>query len=212
MESSDTMGYFPFFINIKDKKCVIVGGGNVAARKIEKLLPFEPNITVIDPEISDIIKNCKNIKIIGREFKNEDINDAFFVISASDDEQLNAHIFNLCSEKKIPVNTVDDCDKCGFIFPAVVHKNDITVGISTGGKSPLFASYLRMQTEKMIDEKYLKTVEILGKFRDKIKREITSEEIRKKAFSKILKMCIESEALPNDLQIYNMIEELKKVL
>lgn len=210
MERSDIMGYFPFFINIKDKKCVIVGGGNVAARKVEKLLPFEPDITVIAPEISDIIKNNKGIKTVSREFRNDDINDAFFVISASDDEQLNAHIFKLCSEKKILVNTVDDCDKCGFIFPAVVHKNDITIGISTAGKSPIFASYLRMQTEKIIDKKSLETVELLGKFRNKIKQEITSESVRKKVFENILKMCTEREVLPDDLQIYNMIEEIKK--
>ena len=67
------------------------------------------------------------------------------------------HIFKLCRKKNILVNTVDDLDKCGFIFPAVVHKNDITVGISTSGKSPIFASYLRMKTENMIDEKCLET-------------------------------------------------------
>lgn len=204
------MGYFPFFINIKDKKCVIVGGGNVAARKIEKLLPFEPNITVIAPEISEIIKNIKGIEIVSRKFQDEDINDAFFVISASDNEQLNAHIFEICTNKNILVNTVDDRNKCGFIFPAVVHKSDITVGISTSGKSPIFASYLRMKTENMIDEKCLETIEILGKFREKIKREISSESARKKAFEKILKMCIESEDSPDDIQIFNMIEELTK--
>ena len=193
MESSDTMGYFPFFIDIKGKKCIIVGGGNVAARKIEKLLPFEPYITVIAPEISDDITSLNGIKIIKRKFRDEDIDSAFFVISASDDEQLNAHIFKLCRKKNILVNTVDDLDKCGFIFPAVVHKNDITVGISTSGKSPIFASYLRKKTENMIDEKCLETIEILGKFREKIKREISSEAVRKKAFEKILKMCKKSQ-------------------
>ena len=64
MESSDTMGYFPFFIDIKGKKCIIVGGGNVAARKIEKLLPFEPYITVIAPEISDDITSLNGIKTV----------------------------------------------------------------------------------------------------------------------------------------------------
>ena len=108
MESSDTMGYFPFFIDIKGKKCIIVGGGNVAARKIEKLLPFEPDITVIAPEISDDITSLNGIKIVKRKFKDDDINGAFFVISASDDEQLNAHIFKLCRKKNILVNTVDD--------------------------------------------------------------------------------------------------------
>lgn len=210
MESSDIMGYFPFFINIKDKKCIIIGGGNVAARKIEKLLPFKPNITVIAPEISDIIKNIKGIETVSREFQDKDINDAFFVISASDNEQLNAHIFKICTKKNILVNTVDDRNKCGFIFPAVVHKNDITFGISTSGKSPIFASYLRMKTENMIDDKCSETVEILGKFRRKIKQEISSESVRKKAFENILKMCIESENLPDDIQIFNMIEEIKK--
>lgn len=100
MESSDIMGYFPFFIDIKGKKCIIVGGGNVAARKIEKLLPFEPDITVIAPEISDDITSLNGIKIVKRKFKDDDINGAFFVISASDDEQLNAHIFKLCRKKK----------------------------------------------------------------------------------------------------------------
>ena len=79
MESSDTMGYFPFFIDIKGKKCIIVGGGNVAARKIEKLLPFEPDITVIAPEISDDITSLNGIKIVKRKFKDDDINGAFFV-------------------------------------------------------------------------------------------------------------------------------------
>jgi len=67
-----------------------------------------------------------------------------------------------------------------------------------------------MKTENMIDEKCLETIEILGKFREKIKQEISSEAVRKKAFEKILKMCIESENLPDDIQIFNMIEEIKK--
>lgn len=204
------MGYFPFFIDIKGKKCIIVGGGNVAARKIEKLLPFEPDITVIAPKISADVENIKSIKIIRRKFHDDDINGAFFVISASDSEPLNEHIFKLCSDKNIPVNTADDLDKCGFIFPAVVHKNDITIGISTSGKSPLLASYLRMKAENIIDEKCLKAAETLGKLRKKIKREISSEAVRKKTFENILKIYIENKNPPDEVQIYNMIEEVKK--
>ena len=88
------MGYFPFFIDIKGKKCIIVGGGNVAARKIEKLLPFEPYITVIAPEISDDITSLNGIKIIKRKFRDEDIDSAFFVSSLM-------HIYLNFAEKKI---------------------------------------------------------------------------------------------------------------
>ncbi len=80
------------------------------------------------------------------------------------------HIYlNFAEKKNILVNTVDDLDKCGFIFPAVVHKNDITVGFPPLVRVRYFASYLRMKTENMIDEKCLETIEILGKFREKNK-------------------------------------------
>lgn len=203
------MGYFPFFVDIKNKRCVVVGGGNVALRKVEKLLPFEPDIVVIAPEVCSDLKSINGIEIAEREFRDSDIESVFMVISATDNAQLNAHIFSVCSEKKIPVNTVDDLEKCGFIFPALVHKNHITVGITTSGKSPIYARFLREQTEEMLSERSLETMEIMGRYRPVIKEKFDTEEKRKNAAEAVLKLCLTNDELPSDETINALLEELK---
>lgn len=115
------MAYFPFYIDIENKNILVVGGGTVALRKIEKLSPFKPSITVVSRKICEEILKF-NVKAVEREFYDNDLNGAFCVISATDNEQVNSHIFELCKEKNILVNTVDDKEKCGFIFPALVQK------------------------------------------------------------------------------------------
>lgn len=204
------MGYFPFYIDIENKNCVVVGGGVVAFRKIEKLLPFNPVITVVAPKICDEILKISEIKICNRNFKDSDIINAFMVISATDDEELNQHIFELCNEKNILVNTVDDKKKCGFVFPALAKTKNITVGISTSGKSPLYARYLREKIENLIDENSDEITDILCRYRSLIKNEIKSEEKRKIAFEQILEICLHNDINNIDeKQILHIVEELK---
>ena len=204
------MGYFPFYIDIENKKCVVVGGGTVALRKVEKLLPFNPDITVIAPKICDEILTLTEVKICQRKFEDSDIDNAFMVISATDDEKLNAYIFKLCNEKNILVNTVDDKQKCGFIFPALVKKKNITVGISTSGKSPLYARFIRENIESSVDDDCDEIVEILSRYRSLIKSKIHSEEKRKTAFKKILKICLNDVHNIDEGQILQIIEEQSK--
>ena len=203
------MGYFPFFIDIENKNCVIVGGGKVALRKLEKLLPFNPKITVIAPFVCDEIKNNKSINILNRNFIDSDIEDAFMVISATDDNSLNSHIFELCQKNNILINTVDNKEKCGFIFPALVKKDNLTVGISTSGKSPLYAKFLREKIEQSVDEKCDKTIFILDKYRNLIKSEVKSEENRKRAFERILALCFENENNIDEKEIKNIVEDFR---
>lgn len=180
------MAYFPFFVDIKNKNCLVVGGGKVALRKIEKLVPFGPIIKVVSPEVCNEISNMKDLTIEFRKFNDGDIDGADFVISATDDKQLNCHIYDLCSKKSILVNTVDDKENCSFIFPALVNKDNITAAVSTGGKSPLTASYIRKRIESIIDSNLSETVEVLGAIRDDIKCEIKTEEQRKQFYQWVL--------------------------
>ena len=113
------MAYFPFFIDIEGKSILIVGGGNVALRKAEKILTFGAEIKVIAPDFCDGLRELENVILIQRKFKDNDIEDTFAVISATNDRTLNEHIYRLCNERKIIVNTVDDIDKCEFIFPSL---------------------------------------------------------------------------------------------
>ncbi|MCD8026202.1 MAG: bifunctional precorrin-2 dehydrogenase/sirohydrochlorin ferrochelatase [Clostridiales bacterium] len=199
------MGYFPFFIDIKDKNCVIVGGGRIALQKLEKIILFNPKVTVIAPDICDEIKKY-DVEIKCRKFDDSDINGAVAVISASDDEKLNAHIFELCTSQNILVNTVDDKSKCGFIFPAIVKKGDVAVGISTSGQSPLYAKYLRKKIEKIFEEINLEAIDVLSRFRPIIKECIKSGYLRKKVNEEILNLCISSDKCPDDERIFNIIE------
>lgn len=192
------MAYFPFYIDIENKNILVVGGGTVALRKIEKLLPFKPSITVVSPKISTEILRL-NVNTINREFADGDLENVFCVISATDDEQANAHIFDLCSAKNILVNTVDDKEKCGFIFPALVQKNSVTVGITTSGKSPIYAKYLKEQFLNMLENTNSDTAETLWQYREYIKENTADEELRKKVFSALMGMCLCGESIDTDV-------------
>ena len=192
------MGYFPFFVDVENQNCLVVGGGVVALRKIEKLLPFNPNITVVSPKIHKEILSIENINIINRKFDFNDLKEKSFVITATDDKVLNKEIYNSCKENNIPVNTVDDKDNCSFIFPALAKNNSVTVAISTSGKSPLYAKYLRKKIENLIQDSE-SIVDNLSKYREKIKNEISLEENRKVAFEKLLDYSLNNENITDDL-------------
>lgn len=192
------MGYFPFFVDVENQNCLVVGGGVVALRKIEKLLPFNPNITVVSPKVHKEILSIKNINIIKRKFDFNDLKEKSFVITATDDKVLNKEIYNSCKENNIPVNTVDDKDNCSFIFPALARNNGVTVAISTSGKSPIYAKYLRKKIENLIQDSE-SIVDNLSKYREKIKNEISLEENRKLAFEKLLEYSLSNESITNDL-------------
>lgn len=192
------MGYFPFFVDVENQNCLVVGGGVVALRKIEKLLPFNPKITVVSPKVHKEILSIENINIIKRKFDFNDLKEKSFVITATDDKVLNKEIYNSCKENNIPVNTVDDKDNCSFIFPALARNNGVTVAISTSGKSPLYAKYLRKKIENLIQDSE-SIVDNLSKYREKIKNEISLEENRKLAFEKLLEYSLSNESITDDL-------------
>ena len=198
MRKRVSMGYFPFFVDVENQNCLVVGGGVVALRKIEKLLPFNPNITVVSPKVHKEILSIKNINIIKRKFDFNDLKEKSFVITATDDKVLNKEIYNSCKENNIPVNTVDDMDNCSFIFPALARNNGVTVAISTSGKSPIYAKYLRKKIESLIQDSE-SIVDNLSKYREKIKNEISLEENRKVAFEKLLEYSLSNESITDDL-------------
>lgn len=199
------MAYFPFYIDIEKKDILVVGGGAVALRKVEKLLPFNPVITVVSPEIcNEIVK--LGVKTVKRVFADSDLDGMFCVISATNNSQVNEHIYRLCSAKNIPVNTVDDKERCTFIFPALVKENGITAGITTSGKSPVYAKYVKEQLIHLLENINADTVEVLWKYRAAIKASINNEEERKEIFTRLLNMCVEGD-LVDDKAVEKIIKE-----
>lgn len=170
------MTLFPFFENIDGRTVLLVGGGRVATGKLEKLLPFTDRLLIVAEVPDEVEAFCwaQGLTpgsdpdgdlwpvLLKRSFEDSDLERADYVIGATDDRELNRHISELCRQKKIPVNIVDDAELCTFIFPSLVKRGDLVAGITTGGKTPGFGQYVRKtleealpdNTEAIIDELY----------------------------------------------------------
>ena len=196
------MGYFPFFMDIAGKNGVIVGGGKVAARKVEKLLSFDPHLTVIAPEIEEWFRTQeKQLKengvasliLVEREFEMADLTEADFVIAATDDETLNGSISAYCKSKQIPVNVVDDREKCSFFFPALVREGNLTIGISTDGKSPVAASWVKKEISQILPSGIGDAVDLMGQIRPRVMELDMEEGDRKILLEKMFLYCLKKE-------------------
>jgi precorrin-2 dehydrogenase/sirohydrochlorin ferrochelatase len=156
------MPLFPAFIDLKDKKVLVVGGGKVATRKVQKLLPFGAKIEVVSPRLT---KELQELFLAGRiswkkrKFLIKDLRSAYMVVVAVDSIELQRMVFNYCSKRKILCNAVDSPDYCNFIFPALVHKGDVVIGISTSGKVPALSALLREKIEECIPKDVDKLLE-----------------------------------------------------
>lgn len=184
------MAYFPFFIDIENEKGLIVGGGRIAVHKVEKLLPFGARLTVIAPQIFPILKEKPSVICLEREFCDRDVEQARFVIAASDDTALNRHISELCREKGILVNVVDDKDDCGFLFPALVKEGKFTAGICTAGASPQTAASVRSRLAAELPGQIEAILEDLNELRDIAKERIADDRKRAAFLKAAAKFCL----------------------
>ena len=201
------MSYFPFFMEIKGQKCLVVGGGMVALRKIEKLLPFGVEITVVSPVFCAEIEEMEGITRVCRGFEGNDIDEMLFVIGATDDEAVNAEISALCREKNIPVNIVDDPQKCTFFFPALVKRGEFVAGFSTGGGSPLAAQYIRKKVEDAVPEGFDRVVEVLSAVREQVKAEVPDIKRRENIFRQIFALALEKEGNITETEIREIVRK-----
>ncbi|MEA3455244.1 MAG: bifunctional precorrin-2 dehydrogenase/sirohydrochlorin ferrochelatase [Campylobacterota bacterium] len=149
------MSFFPMYMDMSDLKVLLVGGGEIATEKLEKLVDFTKEITVItkevSPEAQSLIKDhC--LTLYQRLYKRGDIEGFDIVIVATDTVDLHKAIYEESRGTRVLVNSVDDTDYCDFIFPSYVKRGDLTVAFSTGGASPAFAKQIRRHFEKIIPD------------------------------------------------------------
>jgi precorrin-2 dehydrogenase/sirohydrochlorin ferrochelatase len=165
--------YYPIFLDIRGKKCVIIGGGEVAARKAERLLDCGAKVSVISPKLAPelaALKDKKLISHIAAEYSGDLIDGAALIIGATDNEKTNAQISRDARSKSIPVNIVDDPQKCDFILPSLVQRGDLAMAIGTGGKSPALARHLREELESRYGKEYEILLNILGNLRVRMEK------------------------------------------
>jgi uroporphyrin-III C-methyltransferase/precorrin-2 dehydrogenase/sirohydrochlorin ferrochelatase len=183
------MDLLPIFLNIKSKKCVVVGGGEVAFRKATLLLRAGADLNIVAPVLSDELnKLCvdRGCTITIREFDEADINNAILVVAATDDLKTNERVSVIASKLNIPVNVVDQPHLCSFIMPSIVDRSPIVVAISSGGSSPILTRKLKELNEAMIPGRINKLAELLDSFRGRVKNEIDDFSARIRFWENVL--------------------------
>lgn len=185
------MAYFPFFVDLDGKRGLIVGGGTVALRKVEKLLPYGPRLTVVAAEVRDQFFGIPGVTILRTPFTEELLEEADFVIAATDDKGLNHRVAHLCRERNIPVNVVDDREACTFLFPALVKRGDLSVGISTGGTSPTAAIYLKNRIRDLLPQGFERILAFLDTVREEVRETVPVETERSQFFARLFEACME---------------------
>jgi uroporphyrin-III C-methyltransferase / precorrin-2 dehydrogenase / sirohydrochlorin ferrochelatase len=167
--------YFPVFFNLKGQDCLVVGAGEIAARKIELLSRAGAKITVIAHEISTTIATMQTsppLTLKQTAFSPTDLRQFRLIVSATNDIETNALVAKTAKEQSIPVNVVDNPELSSFIFPAIVDRSPIVIAISSGGSAPVLARLLRAKVESVIPPAYGQLASLAEKFRDKVKQHI----------------------------------------
>lgn len=169
------MNTFPLFFKLENRKVLIVGGGDVALRKADLLSRAGAAITILAPDISTEIQallSDDKHELIYKNYNKSYMTGARVIIAATDDETLNHQIHADATALNIPVNVVDTPHLCDFIFPAIVDRNPIVIGISSNGKAPVLARLLRARLETLIPQGYGKLAKLAGEFRSEVKNKI----------------------------------------
>ncbi len=184
------MKHFPIFLDLKDRPCIVIGGGSVASRKITNLLTADAKVIVISPSITPEIQQFANnneITLLQRDFEKADIARAFLIVAATDKKAINAQIAELADAANTPVNVADDSTLCSFIFPSILDRSPVTIAVSTGGASPVLARQLRMKLETMIPSACGRLAGITEEYREKVKQHFPKQEQRKAFWENALK-------------------------
>lgn len=164
------MKYYPIFVKLTGLECLVVGAGQVGRRKIASLLECEPSRVLVvdtrppDDELREIAANPV-VDYQTRPFEPRDVDDKFIVIASTDNEELNWAISNLCREKGILCNIVDQPEKCSFIVPAMYRQGDLTLAVSTGGTSPALAKKIRKDLDEYFGRHYGAFLELMSRIR-----------------------------------------------
>jgi len=190
MESFENV-YYPAFLDLRDRLVLVVGGGMVAARKVEALQKAGARIKVVSPEVVEEIAGIQRVEIISREYEKGDLKGVFLVIAATDDEKTNRAVSEAAAARRIFCNVVDRPELCTFIVPSVVEKGPIKIAISTGGVSPALSKKMRMIIGKTLGEEYEVLAAILGKIRPIIRSREGGPEHHKRVYD----VLIESELM-----------------
>ena len=183
------MSFYPVNLDIKNRGCLVVGGGGVASRKAKTLAECGAIVTVVSPEFSQSLRELEKtsaVTLICRSYETSDLDGKFLVIGATNNEDLNRRINADAESRNMLCNIADVPDICNFILPSIIRRGDLVIAVSTSGKSPAFAKKLRKDLEKNFGDEYARFLHLMGAIRNKLLCTAHAPETHKPLFERLI--------------------------
>ena len=202
------MRYYPVNLDIRNRNCLVVGGGDVGTRKVMTLLDCGAMVIVVSPAVTEKIEELSDkglIKLERRGFKPTDLDQMFLVIGATDNPELNRQIHTGAERLGMLCNIADRPEVCNFILPAIVNRGDLIIAISTSGKSPAFAKTMRKDLEKKFGTEYAKFLTLMGGIRTKLLSEDHEPEAHKHLFENLINRDVVTLIKQHDIAAINSL-------
>ena len=174
MKNRQEIAYYPVFLNVRGKKCVVIGGGDVALRKVKVLLEHGAGVEVISPDLCpELAKLAESGKIRAfiREYRAGNFKNAFIVIAATDNRGINQRVVAEARKRAVLVNVVDDAENSDFIVPSHLRRGELTIAVSTGGASPALARKIRSRLEKELGDEYALLASLISEARMEVRQQ-----------------------------------------
>jgi len=184
-----SMEQLPIFLSVTDQLCVVVGGGEIATRKVAQLLRAGALVRVIAPELCRNLQKFRDegrIEHVARPYQEGDLEEAFLGFAATDREEVNHAVAAAGRELQVPVNVVDHPEDGSFIMPSIIDRSPVVVAVSTGGASPVRARLIRSRLESVIPAGYGRLAELAGRFREKVKQAFALPADRRRFWDHVL--------------------------
>lgn len=171
--------YYPIFADLRQKTVLVVGGGNVAYRKVQTLLEHGAIVRIVSPklvkDLEDLV-DSKHCFWLRKEYSADDIQDAALIFSCTEKDEVNAVVSSDAQKNKRLINVVDDPEKCTFIVPSIMERGDLQIAVSTGGSSPIVARQIREQLQTQYGQEYAEYLALLKEWRNKVKSDLSPEQ------------------------------------
>jgi len=183
------MEFLPLFVDLKDRKCLVVGGGCCAARKAGLLRKANAKVTIVAPEVSlstQAMIEAGEVTWLKTIFDAELLSDQLLVIAATNDNVVNRDVYHHAKAKNILINVADSPELCDFILPSVLDRSPIVIAISSGGHSPILARQLRARLETLIPPSYSRLATLVGRYRDVVKNRFSTVAMRRRFWETVL--------------------------
>ena len=202
------MALFPMFVELSGKKILVIGGGSVAYRKCERLLPYGAELTAVSGRFAPQFISLPGVKLLFRPFADGDLDGRDIVIAATDDSELNSRVAELCRERGIAVNVVDDPAECSFVFPALTLRGRLSAGVCTGGASPTAAAYFNRTFDESLPDGVEDILDFMAGIRPRVIAAVPDQRRRARIFSFLFNACLDAGGEPDEETVAAIVPEL----